>query len=90
MVQAIFHFLTAIACLNDFLIGKLYLFSKLLYSLLLLQRANKQLSMLFCHNVTIQALNYHLTFIGCMDNTVLAFIQSNVFTHFGIAILILW
>ena len=45
--------------------------------------------MLFCHNVTIQALNYHLTFIGCMDNTVLAFIQSNVFAYFGIAIFVL-
>ena len=31
MVQAIFHFLTAIACLND--LGKLYLFTKLFVSI---------------------------------------------------------
>lgn len=89
MDQAIFHFLTAIACLNDFLIGKLYLFTKLFYSLFFLQLTYKQLSMLFGYNVAIQALNNNLALICSMNHTVLAFIQSDAFAYLGIAILIL-
>ena len=46
--------------------------------------------MLFCHNVTIQALNNHLAFIGCINHAVLAFIQADVLAYLGIASLILW
>ena len=90
MDQAIFHFLTAIACLNDFLIGKLYLFTKLFYSLFFLQLTYKQLSILLGYDIAIQTLNYNLAFIGCMNHAVLAFIQSDVLAYFGIASLILW
>ena len=63
--------------------------SKFLDSLFLLQGANKQLSMLFRHNITIQALHYHLALIGNMNYTVLAIIKSNVLANLGIAIFIL-
>ncbi len=43
------------------------LFSKLLNPLFFLQRANKQLSMLLCHDIAIQALHYHLALIGSMN-----------------------
>ena len=46
--------------------------------------------MLFGYDIAIQALNYHLAFIGCMNRTVLAFIQSDILAYLGIAILILW
>ena len=66
------------------------LFSKVLDSLFLFQRANKQLSVLLGNDIVIQALNYHLAFIGCMNHTVLAFIQADVLAYLGIASLILW
>ena len=45
--------------------------------------------MLLGYDIAIQALNYYLAFIGCMDHTVLAFVQPDVIAYFGIAILIL-
>ena len=63
---------------------------KLFYPLLLLQRANKQLSVLLGYDIAVQALNYHLAFIGCMNHAVLAFIQADVLANLGIASLILW
>ena len=76
-------------------IHKLYLdysllFPKLFNPLFFLQRANKQLSILLGYDIALQALNYHLAFIGCMNHTVLAFIQANVLAYLGIASLILW
>ena len=67
-------------------IHKLYLdysllFPKLFNPLFFLQRANKQLSILLGYDIAIQALNYHLAFIGCMNHTVLAFIQTDVSWH---------
>ena len=46
--------------------------------------------MLLGYDIAIQALNYHLAFIGCMNHAVLAFIQTDILTHLGIAILVLW
>ena len=46
--------------------------------------------MLYGYDIAIQSLNYHLAFIGCMNRTVLAFIQSNILACLDIAILILW
>ena len=66
------------------------LFSKFLDPLFLFQRANKQLSMLLGYDIAIQALNYHLAFIGCMNHAVTAIIQTDVFAYLGIARLILW
>ena len=57
------------------------LFSKLFNPLFLFQRANKQLSILLGYDIAIQALNYHLAFIGCMNHAVLAFIQSDAITY---------
>ena len=74
--------------INSF--GKVELLSKLFNPLFLLQRADKQLSILLGYDIAIQALNYHLAFIGCMNHAVLAFIQSNVLAYLGIASLILW
>ena len=68
----------------------LFLLLKLLNSLFLFQRANKQLSILLGYDIAIQALNYHLAFIGCMNHAVLAFIQADVLAYLGIASLILW
>ena len=65
------------------------LFSKLLDSLFFLQRTNQQLSILLGNDIAIQALDYHLAFIGCMDHTVLAFIQADIITKLGIANLII-
>ena len=42
--------------------------------------------MVFCHNIAIQAVNHDLALISCMNHTILAFIQSNVFAYFSIAI----
>ena len=33
--------------------------------------------MLFSHNIAIQALNYDLAFIGCMNHAVITFIQED-------------
>ena len=74
--------------INSF--GKVELLSEFLDSLFFFQRADKQLSILFGYDIAIQALNYYLAFIGCMDHAVLAFVQSDVLAYFGIAILILW
>lgn len=46
--------------------------------------------MLFGYNIAIQALDYHLALIGCMNHAVLAFIQTDVLAYLGIASLILW
>ena len=66
------------------------LLSKLLDSLFLFQRTDKQLSILLGYDIAIQALNYHLAFFGCMNHAVLAFIQSYILAYLGIASLILW
>ena len=63
--------------INSF--GKVELLSKLFNPLFLLQGADKQLSILLGNDIAIQALNYHLTFIGYMNHAVLAFIQSDAF-----------
>ena len=47
------------------------LLSKLFNSLLLFQRADKQLSILLSYDIAIQALNYHLAFISCMNHQIL-------------------
>ena len=57
------------------------LISKLLNSLLLFQGTDKKLSILLGYDIAIQALNYHLAFIGCMNHAVLAFIQSDVLAY---------
>ena len=62
-----------------------HLFPKLFNSLFLFQRADKQLSILLGYYIAIQALNHHLAFIGCMNHAVLAFIQTDILTHLGIA-----
>ena len=69
---------------------KVELLSKLFNPLFLFQRANKQLSILLGYYIAVQALNYHLAFIGCMNYAILAFIQSDVLAYLGIASLILW
>ena len=74
--------------INSF--GKVELLSKLLNPLFLLQRADKQLAVLLGYDIAIQALNYHLAFICCMNYAILAFIQANVLAYLGIASLILW
>ena len=66
------------------------LFTKFFNSLLLFQRTDQQLSILLGYDIAIQALNYHLAFIGCMNHAVPAFIQADVLAYFGIASLILW
>ena len=38
----------------------------------------------------IQALNYYLAFIGCINHAVLTFIQADVLAYLGIASLVLW
>ena len=55
----------------------LVLFPKLLNSLFLLQRANKQLSVLLGYDIAIQSLNYHFDFIGPMNHAVITFIQAD-------------
>ena len=65
------------------------LFPKFFSSLFFLQVTDQQMSVLFGYDIAIQALNYHLTFIGCMNHTVLVFIQADIFANFGIAIFIL-
>ena len=52
----------------------LMLFSKFFNSLFLLQRANKQLSVLLGYDIAIQALNYNLVFIDRMSRTGLIYI----------------
>ena len=66
------------------------LLSKLHNPLFLFQRADKKLAVLLGYDIAIQALNYHLAFIGCMNHTVFAFIQADVLAYLGIACLILW
>ena len=62
-------------CIFEILI--VFLFSKILDSLLLFQRTNQQLSILLGYDIAVQALNYYLAFIGCMNHAVLAFILSD-------------
>lgn len=57
------------------------LLSKFFNSLFFFQRTNKQLSILLGYDIAIQALNYYLAFIGCMNYAVLAFIQSDAITY---------
>ena len=52
--------------INSF--GKIELLSKLFNPLFLLQRADKQLSILLGYDIAIQALNYHLAFIQAAAN----------------------
>ncbi|WP_418636021.1 hypothetical protein [Segatella sp.] len=40
--------------------------------------------------MVIQALNYHLAFISCMNYVVLAFIESDILAYLGIVMFILW
>ena len=70
--------------------AKSIIFQTLFNSLFLFQRANKLLSVLLGYDIAIQALNYHLAFIGCRKHVVLAFIQSDVLAYLSIASLILW
>ena len=70
--------------------GKVELLSKLFNPLFLLQRADKQLSILLGYDIAIQALNYYFAFICSMNYAVLAFIQTDVLAYLGIASLILW
>lgn len=58
----------------------LMLFSKFLNSLFLLQRANKQLSVLLGYDIAIQALNHHRTLIDCINHAGLVFKQSSTIT----------
>lgn len=92
-VEMIYHHFSFqnLLVINLFQTPYLYslLFTKFFYHLFFFQGTNYQFTLLHGYNVTIQALDYHLTLIGCMDNAVLAFIQSNIFTNFGIAIFIL-
>ena len=67
--------------INSF--GKVELLSEFLDSLFFFQRADKQLSMLFCYYIAIQALNYYLAFIGCMDHAVVAIVETYVFAYLG-------
>ena len=67
--------------INSF--GKVELLSKLLNFLFLFQRADKQLSILLGYDIAIQALNYYLAFIGCMDHAVLAIVETYVFAYLG-------
>ena len=39
------------------------------------------MSILLGYDIAIQALNYHLAFIGCMNHAVLAFIQADVLAY---------
>ena len=48
---------------------------------MVIYRTNKQLSILLGYDIAIQALNYYLAFIGCMNYAVLAFIQSDAITY---------
>ena len=45
--------------------------------------------MLLCHDIAIQALHHYLALIGCMNHAVLAFVETDVLSYLGIAILIL-
>ena len=45
--------------------------------------------MLFGYDVAIQALNYHLAFIGDVDYAVLAVIEADFFTYLGVAVIVL-
>ena len=56
-------------------------FTEFIYSLLLFQRTNKQLSILLSYDIAIQALNNHLAFIGYMNHAVLVFIQSDFLAY---------
>ena len=76
--------------LTHFLKWSHNLISKFFDSLLLFQRADKQLSVLLGYNIAIQTLNYHLAFISSMYHAVLASIQADVLANFGITSLILW
>ena len=71
--------------INSF--GKVELLSKLFNPLFLLQRADKQLSILLGYDIAIQALNYHLALIGRMNHAVLAFIQSDVLAYLGVSVI---
>ena len=66
------------------------LFSQVFNPLFLFQWADKQLTVLLDYDIAIQAMNYHLAFIGCMNHAVLAFIQSDIITYLSITSLILW
>ncbi len=48
------------------------------------------MTVLLDYDIAVQSLNYHLAFIGCMNHTVLAFIQADVLAYLGIASLVLW
>ena len=54
-----------------------------------LSMAIKLPSILLGYYVAIQAQNYDLAFISCMNHAVLAFIQADILTYLGIATLIL-
>ena len=67
--------------INSF--GKVELLSEFLDSLFFFQRADKQLSILFGYDIAIQALNYYLAFIGCMDHAVVAIVETYFFAYLG-------
>ena len=45
--------------------------------------------MLFGYDVAIQALNYHLAFIGCMNHAVFAVVEEDVLANLGVAVIVL-
>ena len=45
--------------------------------------------MLFGYDITIQALNHDLGFVGGVDHTVLAIVEADVFAYFGVAVVVL-
>ena len=71
--------------INSF--GKVELLSEFLDSLFFFQRADKQLSILFGYDIAIQALNYYLAFIGCMNHAVVAIVETYVFAYLGVSVI---
>ena len=45
--------------------------------------------MFFGYDIAIQALNYHLAFIGCMNHAVLAVVETDILAYLGVAVLVL-
>ena len=43
--------------------------------------SRQAVAILLGYDIAIQALNYHLAFIGCMKHAVLAFIQADVLAY---------
>ena len=48
------------------------------------------MSILLGYDIAFQALNHDLDFVGCMDNTVLAVVEADIFVYPGVAVFVLW